>query len=419
MKLNMLVSASAAGDPEQSTIKDVSKCFAVDVPSSVSKFTTVNPKYTILQDGFVNDRSHVQCMEPIMLSSWQSNLAAPPGTYKLDFTISPNYLANLVNDISGQYGCPTTNGKMIRMGASLPATILPHQVYCRIKDIALHVHYVHPAGGSYVPRSVSQKFMPFQVIKRQLRNKVVQESFTVSPSTKAVLVFLTQEQSHLCIDNELDSRARAGGGCNSLGVTSTAEGSNTYGIFQYDSRPRAAHKTPYDPRLQNTDVASHSEATFDNQETGAQDALEISAPMFWQSLQAQLGSDVQPAQMLTEQDPTKGLVSRAWSLYVNFIAKSAGYRSSLMSYSEFCGIHNSNFGSAPRCGTRGVWHAFNIQTQPGSLASDLQIRGSLSDNPNEKARQFITIMALSENMFDIEYQNGSPLPVVTRVTPLS
>ena len=55
-----------------------------------------------------------------MLSSWQSNLAAPPGTYKLDFTISPNYLANLVNDISGQYGCPTTSGKMIRMGASLP-----------------------------------------------------------------------------------------------------------------------------------------------------------------------------------------------------------------------------------------------------------------------------------------------------------
>ena len=44
------------------------------------------------------------------------------------------------------------------------------------------------------------------------------------------------------------------------------------------------------------------------------------------------------SQMLAEQDPTKGVVSRAWSLYVNFIAKSASYRSSLMSYCEFCGI---------------------------------------------------------------------------------
>ena len=35
-------------------------------------------------------------------------------------TISPNYLSNLVNDISGQYGCPTTNGKMIPFGTDTP-----------------------------------------------------------------------------------------------------------------------------------------------------------------------------------------------------------------------------------------------------------------------------------------------------------
>ena len=83
------------------------------------------------------------------------------------------------------------------------------------------------------------------------------------------------------------------------------------------------------------------------------------------------------------------------------------------------------------CGTRGAWHAFNIQTQPGSLSSDLQIRGALNADPDPDARQFITIMALSESIFDIEYQNGSPLPVITqyqngsplpvitRVSPLS
>ena len=47
--------------------------------------------------------------------------------------------------------------------------------------------------------------------------------------------------------------------------------------------------------------------------------MEKSAPMFISSLQAQLGDDVQPAQMLTDQDPTTGDVARAWSLYVNFM----------------------------------------------------------------------------------------------------
>jgi hypothetical protein len=159
--------------------------------------------------------------------------------------------------------------------------------------------------------------------------------------------------------------------------------------------------------------------SFENPLDGTTVDIEKTAPVFWQSLQCQLGSDVQPAQMLTEQDPTKGDVSRAWSLYTNFIAKSAGYRASLMSFSEYCGYHNANFASGPRCGTRGVWHAFNIQTQPGSLSSDLQIRGALNADPDSDARQFITIMALSESIFDIEYQNGSPLPVITRVSPLS
>ena len=89
----------------------------------------------------------------------------------------------------------------------------------RVKDVSLHVHYVHPAGGSYVPRSVSQKIMPFQIAKRQLVNKQVQESFTVSPATKAVLIFLTQERQHVCINNELDARACAGAGVNVLGTT--------------------------------------------------------------------------------------------------------------------------------------------------------------------------------------------------------
>jgi hypothetical protein len=58
--------------------------------------------------------------------------------------------------------------------------------------------------------------------------------------------------------------------------------------------------------------------------------LEKTAPMYWESLQVQLSSDVQPSDMLTQQSPPAGLLSRAWSLYTNFIAKSAGFRVSVM-----------------------------------------------------------------------------------------
>ena len=55
-----------------------------------------------------------------------------------------------------------------------------------------------------VPRSISLKTMPFTIIKRQLRTKVIQDSFTISPATKAVLVFLTQESPHLCVGLQRD-----------------------------------------------------------------------------------------------------------------------------------------------------------------------------------------------------------------------
>jgi hypothetical protein len=283
------------------------------------------------------------------------------------------------------------------------------------KDIALHVAYIHPVEP-YVPRSISLKTMPFTIIKRQLRTKVIQDSFTISPATKAVLVFLTQESPHLCVENELDKRAKAGAGVNALGATLAN------GKFGYDSR--SLHKTrdaavdPREPSALATGNAQHADAGV--LEVDASTHLEPTAPMHWSTLQVQLSSDVQPAQMLTEQDPPKGLVSRAWALYTAFIAKSAGYRGSVMSFSEFSGYHSANYGSAPRCGSRGVWHAFNIQNPSGTLSSDLQLRGTLSGTPSDDAKQFVTIMALSESMFDIQYQgDGNPVPMLTRISPLS
>ena len=127
---------------------DTAKCFAVKVPSAAGKHTTVNPKFDILQQGYdpVNKVSHVQTMEPLLLSSWAHNYAMPPGSYRLDMSIDGNYLRNLISDVSGQYGCASTSGAMVPFGASPPAASAAkaRHVYCRVKDIALHVRTLWP-----------------------------------------------------------------------------------------------------------------------------------------------------------------------------------------------------------------------------------------------------------------------------------
>ena len=52
-------------------------------------------------------------------------------------------------------------------------------------------------------------------------------------------------------------------------------------------------------------------------------------------------------------------------------------------------------------------------------SSDLQVRGQLSASPDVSAKQFLVVMAISESMFDIGYQAPSPVPVMTRIQPLS
>ena len=403
--------------PEVALMKDIASTLAVKVKSDVGKHTTPNPKAQVLQQGYhpSTKTSKVQISEPVMLSSWMHPWAMPPGAYQLFLTISPNYLKDLLYDPSGQYGCPNRAGEAVMFGATKPATIARNTVYVRIKDVSLHVHYIHPVEP-YIPKSISIKTNPFTIAKRQLRTDSVQETFVVPPGTRHLMCFLVQDIHHLCADFELDGRAKAGAGVNALGETD-----NTDGKFKFDSQAHAAVRdTDIDPRVSNTVTAYQPTQAIEAQSyDGTFRNLELSAPHYWTSLQVQLGQDIQPREQLTQQNPTSGEVSRAWTLYTDFIAKSSGFRGSVMSYADFCGYHNANYNSGPRCGSRGTFHMFNIQNKSGSLSSDLQLRGTLSGRPSDSAKQFLVVMAVSESMFDISYQAPSPVPVMTRIQPLA
>ena len=415
---------AAAGAPasvDAATLGSLAETLAVKVKSDVGKHTTPNPKALCLQQGYhpASKKSTVQVSEPVMLSSWAHPWAMGPGAYQLFLTISPNYLKDVLYDPSGQYGCPGRAGEAVMFGATDPTTIARNTVYVRIKDVSLHVAMIHPVEP-YIPRSISIKTNPVTIAKRQLRTQTVQETFVVPPSTRSVLLFLTQDIHHICADFELDGRAKAGGGVNALGETITTSGPD-YGKFAFDSRAQKTIRDAHtDPRINRTMTDYQPTQVIEvRNDDGSTVNLEKTAPHYWENLQIQLGQDVQPREQLAQQKPTTGEISRAWTLYTEFIAKSSGFRGSVMSFADFSGYLNANYNSGPRCGDRGVFHMFNIQNKSGSLSTDLQIRGSLSGSPDDSAKQFLVVMAVSESLFDISYTPPNPVPDMTRIQPLS
>ena len=62
----------------------------------------------------------------------------------------------------------------------------------------LDVHYVHPSEP-YIPRSLSLRVSPVQVITRQMKSRSVLESYVVSPSIKSCMIFIRQNAQHVCI----------------------------------------------------------------------------------------------------------------------------------------------------------------------------------------------------------------------------
>lgn len=413
--------SAGAPDVETAPLESLADVLAVKVKSDVGKHTTPNPKAMCLQQGYHpgTKKTTVQVSEPVMLSSWAHPWAMGPSAFQLFLTISPNYLKDVLFDPSGQYGCPGRAGEAVMFGATDPSTITRNTVYVRVKDVSLHVAMIHPVQ-SYIPKSLSIKTNPVTIAKRQLRTQTVQETFVVAPGTRSVLLFLTQDINHICADFELDGRAKAGAGVNALGQTITTTGSD-YGKFAYDSRAQAAIRdTDTDPRVYNAGPTYTPTQIIEvRNKQGGTVTLEKTAPHYWENLQIQLGQDVQPREQLAQQKPTTGEISRAWTLYTEFIAKSSGFRGSVMSFADFSGYLNANYNSGARCGDRGTFHMFNIQNKTGSLSTDLQIRGSLSGSPDDSAKQFLVVMAVSESLFDMEWSPPNPVPLATRILPLA
>ena len=408
--------ANAKFNASNLTLTELAQLLTVKAKGDTYKATTPNPKCEILHMSLdSNNVVTVQVSEPIMLSTWQHNFAIGPSDYGLFLTVSPDWRKTLLFDHSGQYGCGSAGAIINGNDSSLEglptgSNVNARQIYCQVKSVELHVGYVHPSEP-YIPPSQSIRYSPIQVTRRKVEGTSLAETFVVPPSTKSVMIFLEQDASHVCIDAELDSKA--GAGINVLGSTDTAgtgdttadrTGTQHAGTFLFDSNDiYASRDLSTDPRRVKT--ASHS-------------GVESTRPYALQSLQVQLGGQIQPREMLTEMDPRDGKMSRAWNLYTQFIGRSQGYRGSVMSYAEFCGRHSANYASGPGCGDRGSFFLFDMQQPPGSLATDLQVRGTFRGNIQTEAKQRIVVVAISDSIMNIGWQAPSETPVMTQVAPI-
>ena len=72
----------------------------------------------------------------------------------------------------------------------------------------------------------------------------------------------------------------------------------------------------------------------------------------------------------------------------------------------------------PRTGDRGCFFLFDLQQKPGSLASTLEVRGLLEQEPDIAAKQELVVVCVSDSIMNIGYQAPSETPVLTEIQPV-
>eukprot|EP01049_Picozoa_sp_SAG25_P005096 SAG25_NODE_338_length_9538_cov_22.622630_8_plen_134_part_00 len=88
---------------------------------------------------------------------------------------------------------------------------------------------------------------------------------------------------------------------------------------------------------------------------------------------------------------------------MSLFGKPLGLRGNTLTYAEYIGSHNSNRSSGPGKGDHGPIIALRLLTPESELSNELQIRGKLSGQVDEDARQQMVIITIADRLLDIQY----------------
>ena len=134
----------------------------------------------------------------------------------------------------------------------------------------------------------------------------------------------------------------------------------------------------------------------------------------------QLGNDIQPREMYSELDIQRGTAGRMWNDWVSYLHKFSGMRGSMLSFAQWCGQESFFRNSGPGAGDSSNMVAFNIQNPSGTMATQLQIRGTLAGAPDPAAEQELMVLAITDQLMSIGFDPAkvSETPVLTETNPI-
>jgi len=344
-------------------VKEVFDSMTAVAPTTVTEGTgtngkadNVNPKQLALTLGYDDGQTDGTGISTIQISEPLVALQS----WSHGFAIGPSDHQLFVN-VSPTWtydvlhsGQPYT----VVQGIPAPAAALAKTLYIQVRDIEFLAAFVGPAKA-FVPRSISLKWSGMQVSTRLLQSKVVNEVIVCPPSTRMVICSLRQRVHTL--NQDVEEIGLAGIGKSLVG------GHPVYG---------------------------------------------------WETWQAQIGSSMAPSPPYGALNTATGEMARPFADYLSACGKSLGLRGSTLSYAEYCGFQSVNGPCGTAKGEKGNVFIVRILTPPSSLSNTLNIRGTLRGAPTAAAQQEMVVICINDQLLNVEYSEGSSLPVSTSVAPI-
>ena len=325
---------------------------------SQGRADNVNPKQEILSLGYDGDQAVGQGIAKFQVSEPLIGLQSFSHSYAVgpsDHQLFCTVSPTFANDL-----LHTVNDDWTTVTNGIPAygSAVEKNIYVQIASVEFHAFFVSPSIP-FVPRSLSIKWSPMQVSTRLLQSNIVNESIVVSPACRMVVCGLRQRVSDIWADKEELGLAGVG--------KSEITGEAVYGFSDW---------------------------------------------------QAQLGSGMAPSPAYGALDTKTGQMARPYADYLSAIGKSLGLRGSTLTYADYTGYHNTNGACGTAQGDKGCTFMVRLLSPPNSLSNQLNIRGTLHDSPAASAQEEMVVIVISDSLLNVEWAQGSSMPISTSVNAI-
>ena len=357
-----------------------------------------NPKQEVLRQSFAADAQksgEIELFDNIWLSSFEHGYFVAGADHTLTLNVTQHF-----DDLftSQAFAFETEDSTdAITQNIQAPYTkvqvgVLPDAseteagvIYVEIRDISLLVAMAGTVPS--IPPSVALKYSELMITNRELTQQQNEISLVVPPSTRALYAFSRQQIHDVRADAE--ELGLAGAGIDEVGLVAGTAG-NT--------------------------------ATM---------------PSTITNLLFELGGQVQPSSGgYSNMDITQFRAGRAYTDALSVVGKPSAMRGTTWDYVDWCGKKSANGRSYPAgatgrrgaqrvevgdevFGDQGPGYFVRMILPPNSLSNVLTVRCNLDAAPAATAKQQLTIVAVHDSLWTMQYAAPAELPIETKVSPIT